>query len=220
MRGTTALTLWIVRTVAIAVCWVLLSEAQHVQAGSVIALTLKAAPTIENGGPNPNGTSTDYDGTWMFNVSTNDNMITFKIVGANNEDNTKEYSGDTYTYKATVKDGVYTFSGTAPGTKPPASLYNLGMAGTYDSNKNTLSLTLAPGSYPIDKFPLPKDVTGTLTSQLIKNPNGEPAVEYYVIKIASVPEPSSAVLGLIALVTLAAASTLNRLSKSMKGKGC
>ena len=93
--------------------------------------------------------------------------------------------------------------------------YNLGMAGTYDSTKMTLSLTLAPGSYDTTKFPLPDGVTGTLTSQEVDKDTGKtkgPVVEYYVIKIASVPEPSSAVLSLIALGTLAAAATLKRAS--------
>ena len=87
MRGKTTLKLWIGRCVAIAVCWAVLSEAQYVQAGSVFALTLKAAPKIKDGGPNPNNTVSSYDGTWQFKVTTAGNKITFEIVGANNDDN-------------------------------------------------------------------------------------------------------------------------------------
>lgn len=201
---------WIDRILAIAVFCVLLSAGQYVQAGQMFAVTITAAPTMANGGPNPNNVSSGYNGQWVFDVnvnpSTNPPTVSFTVVSANNNINRK-YVGVTYTFNATVSMNdadTYDFSGTSLGTRmprpPPSSDFNLGITGSYNPLFGTLSIPNAVTSQ--------MDVAGVLSG---------PVYYFNFTNITAVPEPSSSVLGLIALGIVGTGFTVKRRFKPEGG---
>jgi hypothetical protein len=206
---------WIVRMIAVAAFWVLLGAGRYVQAGPVVvALTLQAIPSP----PNPADANPAYNGQWLFSITTAPTMVTLTVVSGPTAGLTTTYKGDTYAYTATVNMGVYNFSGTSFSTLQPNNPYNLGLAGSFNSKTSVLTLGDSPASYPNTpaKTSNGTPIVGTLTSQHFFRRTGKAdgkVYEYYVIKIQTVPEPSSAGLSLFALGTLIGSSTLTGLLK-------
>jgi hypothetical protein len=200
---------WIVRVFAVAVFCVYLSAGQFVQAGQMFAVTITASPSMAKGGPNPNDVSAVYNGQWVFDVSadttSNPATVSLTVVSANNDIN-KKYVGVTYTFNATMsKDDAdaYNFSGTSLGTRapkpPPGSDFNLGIAGTYNALSESLTIPKAVTSQ--------RDVKGVLSG---------PVYYFNFANIKAVPEPSSSVLGLIALAIVGPVLTSKRQRKQSR----
>ena len=179
---------WTVRFLAIAVCWVYLSSEQHVRAGSVYKITI-------TGGPPPANASLAYNGEWKFNVtlSADKSMIMFTVISGNTADNTTDFKTDTYTYPVTNSSGVYSFSGSSVGSLPDSKLYDLGMTGSFTPASGTLT------------------ITNPVTSKLAAG--GGDTYNFKWTNIAMVPEPSSLVLGVIALGILGGGLAFKRRSK-------
>ena len=183
----------VVRILAVAVFWACLSAGQIVQAGTMYSITITATPP-------PDDVNKDYDGNWVFSVGLNDakTMIEFTVISGNTGGNTKTFKGDTYSYAVTNKDGVYSFSGSSLGSLPISKDYDLGMAGSY---------TLASGALTI---------TNPVTSKAADK-TGE-TYNFKWTNIKTVPEPSSLVLGLVALGLVGTGLAAKHQSKSGTGK--
>ncbi len=178
----------IVRILAVAVFGVIVSAGQSARA-DLYAVTITATPP-------PDDVSKAYNGQWVFDVSLNaaKDMVLLKVVSGNNASKTATYKGVTYSFPASIAEGTdYIFSGTSL-SNPARGRYNLGASGFFDPVAHTFSLN------------------NPITSQLTKadgTPIG-PVYNFNFTNIRPVPEPSSAVIALVALGILGTGATLRR----------
>jgi hypothetical protein len=167
-----------------------------------VAPSLAAILCFEVKGDKTSGSGKAYDGVWKFDVTftSSPNKLNFKVVEGNTPGNTKTYKDVIYSYDATLgTDGLYSFKDSVLGTRttPPFSNpYNVGMSGKYNLSNDSLMLD------------------NLLTSEH-KDPKVDPKIYKFNIKPCPIPEPTSTI-GLLALGTLGAASTLKRQLKSSK----